>query len=125
MINQKKESETSDDELIKFINENNHFFKLIDNPSEKVKLAALKINGYHIQYIQNPTEEMKIAAVCQFGFSISYIKDPSEEVQLAAIHNIINYELKDIYDIFIEEYITSERVKELYEKLKKVNGIIK
>ena len=49
----------------------NHFFlnlimkypfiiRNIDNPTEEMKLLAVKNNGYAIKYINDPTEEMKI-----------------------------------------------------------------
>ena len=59
----------------------------IDNPSEKVQLAAVKEDGYAIEFISNPSEQL--AAVNEEGYNIKYIVDkgivPSEEVQLVAV----------------------------------------
>ena len=57
----------------------------IKNPSEKLKLFAVKQNGYAIRGIKNPSEEVKIAAVQQYGPAIQFIDNPSEEVQIAAV----------------------------------------
>ncbi len=59
--------------------------KYIKNPSEEMKLAAVKQDGYAIIFIKNPSEEMQLLAVRQNGYAIKYIKNPSEEVQLAAV----------------------------------------
>ena len=56
-----------------------------NNPSERVKLEAVKAKGWAVQFIENPTEEMQLNAVNKDYDSIKYIKNPSEEVQLAAI----------------------------------------
>jgi len=57
----------------------------IENPSEQVKLAAVKQNGNAINAIKNPSEDIQLAAVKQYGISINYIKNPSEDVKLAAV----------------------------------------
>lgn len=57
----------------------------IDNPSEKVQLAAVTNNGNAIEYIENPSEEMKLAAVAENSLTIRHIDNPSEAVQLAAV----------------------------------------
>jgi hypothetical protein len=65
--------------------------RFIQNPSEKVQLAAVKKYGFVIRFIQNPPEKVQLAAVQQDGHSISDIIDkginPSEKVQLAAVKN--------------------------------------
>lgn len=60
-------------------------FKYFKNPTDKVKLEALKYNGLVIQYIENPTEEMKLLAVKENGNALKYIKNPSEKIQLEAV----------------------------------------
>ena len=93
------------------------FLYHIDNPSEEVQLAAVKINGSAIRHIVNkgivPSEEVQLAAVAEDGTAIKYIIAkgivPSEEVQIAAV-------AKDAYAIlFIDK--PTEKVKELHKKL--------
>ena len=59
----------------------------IKNPSEEVKMAAVKQDGWAIQYIKNPSEAMQMTAVQQNSWAIQYIKNPSEEVKMAAERN--------------------------------------
>lgn len=67
------------------VRENGLSIKYIKNPSEKVQLAAVKRNGLLIQSIEQPNEKVQLAAVKQKGTAIRYIKNPSEKVQLAAV----------------------------------------
>jgi ribosomal protein S16 len=75
--------------LIQLVNTYFEFIKFIDNPSEKVQLAAVTNDGTSIVYIIekgiDPSEDVQLAAVTNYGMSISYIKNPSENVQLAAV----------------------------------------
>ena len=74
----------------------NHFFlnlimkypfiiRNIDNPTEEMKLLAVKRNGNAIRYIDNPTEEMKVEAIKKDCATIQCIKNPTEEMKLLAI----------------------------------------
>jgi hypothetical protein len=68
--------------------------QFIQNPSEKVQLAAVKKNPWAIEYIQNPSQEVQLAAVEKNSLSIRFIKNPSEKVQLNAVRknpNSIQY----------------------------------
>jgi hypothetical protein len=60
----------------------------IKNPSEEIKLTAVKQNGLIIKYIKNPSEEIKSTAVEQNGLAIQHIKNPSKEVKLAAARRL-------------------------------------
>ena len=55
--------------------------QFIDNPSEKVGLAAVKKAGNLIRYIQNPTEKVQLAAVKKDPYLIQFIKNPTEGVK--------------------------------------------
>ena len=55
------------------------------NPSEEVKLEAVKSDGRAIQFINNPSEELKMIAVKENGLSIEYIRNPSLQIQLEAV----------------------------------------
>ena len=52
----------------------------IKNPSEEVKLAAVKQNGCAIKYIENPSEKVQLAAVNQDRTAFHYIKNPTPKV---------------------------------------------
>jgi protein tyrosine phosphatase (PTP) superfamily phosphohydrolase (DUF442 family) len=72
---------------IKQLNEivqNRHAFKTISNPSERIKLAAVRNYGLDLEYISNPSEQVQIAAVEQNAFAIGYINHPSKTVRLVA-----------------------------------------
>ena len=55
--------------------------QFIDNPSEKVQLAAVKEYPYSIKYIQNPTEEVQLLAVKNDPDSTRFIENPTEVVK--------------------------------------------
>jgi len=61
----------------------------IKEPTEKVKLEAVKNSPYAIEYIENPSEQVQLEAVKQNGFIIRRIYkmgiEPSEQVQLGAV----------------------------------------
>jgi hypothetical protein len=48
-------------------------------------IHVIEGDGDRIAYVENPSEKMKLAAVTTTGTSIRYIKDPSPKMQLAAI----------------------------------------
>jgi len=57
--------------------------KYIENPSEEVRLKAVKRFGYVIQYIDNPSEAVQVEAVKNKGNELSYIDSPSQGVQFS------------------------------------------
>lgn len=59
--------------------------KDIDNPSERIQIAAIEKDASLIKHIQNPTERASLLAVEKDTSTIQYIKDPSEKVQMTAI----------------------------------------
>jgi len=69
------------------VKKDRYAIEYIKNPSEEVQMVAVKEDGYAIKYIKNPTLEVQIAAVKQTGYAIAYIKNPSEEVQMVAVKN--------------------------------------
>ena len=67
------------------------YLKNIKNPSEDLQLFAVESDGYAIEHIKNPSEKIQLAAVeGDYPESIQYIKNPSEKVQLAAIKDTID-----------------------------------
>ena len=64
---------------------NPYFIQYINNPTEKIKLEAIKQNGFVIQFIENPTEEMKWIAIKKEGYAIYCIDNPTEEMKEIAI----------------------------------------
>ena len=60
-------------------------YQHVKNPSEKMKLNAVKKNGLAIQHIENPSEEVQIAAVENYPNAISQIENPVEKAQLIAV----------------------------------------
>lgn len=118
----------TEEEQIKFVQSDNELanIKYINNPSEKVQLAAIKDPySIYMYYIKNPSEEVKLAVVKQDGYTIRYIINPSETVQIKAVKNLYydHYD-NDYNDYFINIYIKSEKALELYDKLKSVNKIV-
>ena len=74
-----------DEKLISRIRSSEYYFEQIKNPSERVQLAAVKLNGHLIKYINNPSEEVQLAAINRHADAIKYIRNASEQVQLAAV----------------------------------------
>ena len=79
-----KGKEISEDDAVECVNHISSMFLDMTDPTEKVCLTAVSLNGCLIKHIENPTEEMKLIAVKQDRFAIHYIENPSEEIQLEA-----------------------------------------
>lgn len=77
-----------EDTQIEFCKEWAFNIEYINNPSIKVKIAAIATDGLAINYIANPSDELKKIAVIQSGCVIQDLNNPSEEIQLIAINNI-------------------------------------
>ena len=57
----------------------------IKNPTEAMKLTAVRSNGMSLRFIENPTEEMCTIAILSEAQSFRYVKNPTREQQLLAI----------------------------------------
>lgn len=68
-ITKKPESENvlSMEGFFYLLNMNAHAIKYIENPSEKIQLAAVRGDGIAIQHIKNPSEKVQLAAVKESG----------------------------------------------------------
>lgn len=53
-------------------------------PPDRILMEAMSFDGALIRHVENPTEEMKLAAVRRTSTAIRYIKNPSEAVRRAA-----------------------------------------
>jgi hypothetical protein len=95
----------------------------INNLSEDEQIYHIKDHNWIISYIKKPTERVQLAAVKISGWAIENIKEPTELVQIEAINNLDYFE--EYEDRLVEKYITSEKAKELYNRLKKVYGVMK
>ena len=71
--------------------------KNIENPSDALKILAVKNNGNALEFIENPTEEMKLIAVKNSGYALKFITSPSEEMMLLAIENT-SWAIRDIHN---------------------------
>ena len=71
--------------VLEMINMNPIVIKNIDNPTEEMKLAALKKDGLLLRYINNPTDEMNKIALENNIRAIEYIENPTEDMVLKAI----------------------------------------
>lgn len=75
--------------LIAAVSGDGDFIKYIDDPSEAVQLAAVQQNGTAIGWIVNkginPSDAVKYAAVRQSGSAIRSIVNPSEELIMLAL----------------------------------------
>jgi hypothetical protein len=93
----------------------------IENPTEAVQLAAVKLEGDDIFDIINPSEAVQLAAVEGNCYSILGIINPTEKVQLTAVRNF-NFDYND--KRFVSK-ITSNKAFDLHNKRKKAHKIIK
>jgi hypothetical protein len=93
----------------------------INNMSEDDQINYVIRKWLNIRYIQNPSEKVQLAAIKKEIASIIYINKPTELVQIEVVNNF-NFNFN--YDYFIKEYITSDRAKELYKKMKKAHMVI-
>ena len=85
------------------------------NPSEKVKLEAVKFDHKCIKYIHNPSEEIQLAAIRQNGMMIIYVYNPSEKIKLEAVKN----------DAFAIQYINNPSVEMQLIAVKQSKDVIK
>ena len=87
------------EEQLKAVKERGDDIKYIKNPSEELKIEAIKCIHTAIQYIDNPSEELQLLAVKQSYFSLLYLHNPSDEVLKEALKDkncSIDYMLKHI-----------------------------
>jgi hypothetical protein len=75
----------SEEEQIRLVEYLPYSISKITNPSERVQLAAVSIEGDVIKYISNPSKEVKLAAVRNRGRAIAYIEDPDEDIKRTAV----------------------------------------
>ena len=77
----------SDEEkaLRKLVRNNGLNISNMTDPSETVKLLAVKQNGHAIKFIENPTMEMQLAAVHQNATSLEFIPEHTDELYFAAL----------------------------------------
>jgi hypothetical protein len=58
-----------------------YYIKFINNPSEKVQLAAVRNNEDALRFINKPSEQVQLVAVSQNKTAIDYISNPPEKVR--------------------------------------------
>ena len=91
------------------VKENPYNVEYINNPSEEIKILAVKGKAGCITYINNPSEALQLQAVKKDGFAIQNIKNPSEKVQLEAVKKtdcVISF-IKNPTDRVIREVINN------------------
>ncbi|MCK5633331.1 hypothetical protein KAH94_06250, partial [bacterium] len=76
-------------DIFKKLAEKNLFLPLLKKPSEAIQLAVVKQRPMDIEFIDNPTEKVQLAAVIGNISALSYIKKLSEAVQLYVVKNIM------------------------------------
>jgi hypothetical protein len=67
------------------IKNNPHAITTIQNPTEEMKLTAIRKNGLLLEYITDPTRQMQKLALDNNPHAIQFIHDPTEEMMLQAI----------------------------------------
>lgn len=77
--------ELTEEDHIRYIKQNPSYFTSIKDPSERVKLAALKEDGDLIRHIKNPTKEMCLTAVETSPNALIYMNYPDEDIVIAAL----------------------------------------
>ena len=50
-------------------------------------MRMIKINPFSLQHIPNPTEEMKLTALRENGLVLEFIDHPTKEMKLVALKN--------------------------------------
>lgn len=98
------------------INDNPQFIQYITNPTEKVIIAALSLDGHCIQYINDPPESLQYVAIRTNYTAIKYINNPFEEIQYfavsrcsSAIDYIENPTEKVINNPFVQKYLQKKK----------------
>ena len=88
--------------------------KCIENPTEEMKLTAVKQNGWAISYIKNPTEEVQMLTVTKGKSYIRYIENPTDKVKEFVGFNV-DYKTK--YEELVRKIEEQNDYKKMYEKL--------
>ena len=81
----RKGKELSEENLIKLVKFDYRNIEKMNNPSEKVQLAAVESNARAFEYIKNPTDKVIETVLEINGAMIKYIKNPSPELQKIAV----------------------------------------
>lgn len=91
--------------LIEHILTDSFIIQYIKNPSEKIKLFAVKNDGYSIQFFKNPSEKIQLEALKENVDAIQFVEKPSEIlqyqlVQLKVVQNIdsIHYFMRHYFN---------------------------
>lgn len=90
--------------LIQIIKSNPSIIATIDDPTEEMKLLAVKKSGLVLEYIKNPTIEIQEAAIDNNARAIKYIGSPTEDMMIKAVNkgwSILEY-IKNPTDQVIE-----------------------
>ena len=75
--------------LIEIIKNNPNAITFISNPTDEMKLLAIKKNGLLLEYIDNPTREMQELALDNNIRAIRYIEEPTEEMIIKAVKGML------------------------------------
>lgn len=75
----------SDSEKVNIIKINPSLFKIVQDPSEDLKYAAVSQLGRLIRYIKNPSVELQKKAVTSDSEAIEFIENPDVEAQMIAV----------------------------------------
>lgn len=71
--------------LLRKLHQSGYYIMMIENPSEKLQMAAVKNSADNIRYIKNPSEKVQLEVVQRDPFAIRNIGNPTEKVQLEAV----------------------------------------
>jgi N-acyl-D-aspartate/D-glutamate deacylase len=105
---------------------------IFDYSTQSGQLEAVSFFGHNIRFIKNPSQLVKMTAVKQNGRAIYYINEPDQHVQMAAIENN-PYSVYDIacptdsvkevsmkHDISIREYFSNKKQKKEWNNKNKI-----
>ena len=70
---------------MKAIEANPSIIKMIPQPTDEMKLLALKKQGLVLEYIHHPTREMEELAINQNPRAIKFIENPTEQMMIKAV----------------------------------------
>jgi hypothetical protein len=88
----------SEEQQINLILTNPYSIQAIEDPTERVQLAAVDSDGYSIRFIKNPTEQVQLVAVERRGHRIKYITNPTPAAIKIALTDFDFIADDEVYD---------------------------
>src|SRR3712207_7225332 len=80
----------TDKQIIEYIKKDPYYIKLIQNPTEEMKILAVSRNGLLIRYLKKPSTEVIWTALKSNIWAIEYVENPTERMCMYCVEDSWN-----------------------------------